>query len=76
MEDMDKNFEMSSFWGYQGTSSGHFDDLLFGNSLGTLKELIKNPMDNNMKILHLSREIYSTYIRGWFTFYMDRKYMN
>ena len=56
----DKNFEVSSFWEYQGASSGNYGDLLFGNSYESLKELIKNPMDNNMEIRHLSREIYST----------------
>lgn len=51
---------MNSFWGYQGVSSGNYEDLIFGNSYENLKELIKNPMENNMEIRHLSREIYST----------------
>ena len=56
----DKNFEVNSFWGYQSVSSGDYEDLLFKNSYDNLKELIKNPMDNNMELRHLSREIYST----------------
>lgn len=55
----ENNFEVNSFWGYQNASSGNYSDLLFGNSYENLKELIRNPMDNNMEIRHLSREIYS-----------------
>lgn len=55
----ENNFEVNSFWGYQNTSSGNYSDLLFGDSYENLKELIKNPMDNNLEIRHLSRAIYS-----------------
>lgn len=55
----ENNFEVNSFWGYQNTSSGNYSDLLFGDSYESLKDLIKNPMDNNLEIRHLSRAIYS-----------------
>lgn len=54
-----EDFETNSFWGYQSASSGNYENLLSGNSFDMLKELIKNPMDNNAEIRHLSREIYS-----------------
>ena len=56
----ESDFEVNSFWGYQSASSNNYGDLLSGTSYENLKELIKNPMDNNMEIRHLSREIYST----------------
>ena len=56
----ESDFDVNSFWGYQSASSNNYGDLLSGTSYESLKELIKNPMDNNMEIRHLSREIYST----------------
>lgn len=53
----ESDFEVNSFWGYQSASSNNYGDLLSGISYESLKELIKNPMDNNMEIRHLSREI-------------------
>ena len=55
-----ENFEYNSYWGYKSASSGQYDSLILGNSYESLKEIIKSPMENNMEIRHLSREIYST----------------
>jgi len=55
-----KSFESNSYWSYQGASSGKYSSLVSNISFDELKELIKNPMENNEEIRHLSREIYST----------------
>jgi len=54
-----KSFESNSYWSYQGASSGKYSSLVSNISFDELKELIKNPMENNEEIRHLSREIYS-----------------
>ena len=55
-----KNFELNSYWSYQNVSSGKYASLVSNASFDELKELIKNSMENNEEIRHLSREIYST----------------
>ena len=54
-----KIYETNSYWDYQIASSGEYSDILLGNSFERIKEIIKNPMENNRQIRHLSREIYS-----------------